>query len=117
MKQMKADIKNTYEACLIATIENRIFQQYFKLNVKFYCNFVSKVLTGLSDAGLVINVLKNEQLFNRDLVCQENFTKYFVKIVMKTLASVVSEYPEDCTVFDSACNVVEKVSGSYCTSA
>lgn len=72
---------------------------------------------GLSDAGSVINVLKNEQLFNRDLVCRENFTKYFVKIIMKTLANVVSEHPKDPEVFDTACNVVEKVSDTYCTSA
>lgn len=71
---------------------------------------------GLSDASSVINVLKNEQLFNRDLVCQENFTKYFVKIVLKTLANVVSEHPKDSDVFDSACKVVEKVSRIYCTS-
>lgn len=91
-------------------LENRTFQQYFKFNVDRYCLFIANVLANTNDKTLVLSFIKKENVFSKQIVTQENFSKTFMDTCLLQLIGFINKYQCDEELFHEVCNVVQKVS-------
>ncbi|KRT80526.1 hypothetical protein AMK59_8762, partial [Oryctes borbonicus] len=91
----------------LALIDNSIFHEYFKLNLKSYFHFLSKLIESIDDKHTLLNIIKNENTFNKIYHTSEKFYKYFLDLLLPALAQVDLKF-KDGDVFQNFCFLIQK---------
>lgn len=104
-KEMNVVIVNS----ILAFLENKTFQQFFKFEVEPYCVFVSELFTNVNDVEHISKLLRSEHLFSKNIIHDEKFAKYFIKYNLSVLANVLSRFQDD-EVVRMTCVLLQKVS-------
>lgn len=78
-----------------------------------YCDFISKILYKVENEEQLCSFIKNEQLFNRNLISSEEFYEYFRQSILPCLACIAEKFCNNNeSIFQEIAKIVEKV--SYC---
>jgi hypothetical protein len=97
----KEEMKN------LLTKENAI--QYFKYNIKHYCELHVSIMNEIEDSNEFIHFLSNENSFNKLIRCREKFYVSFFEILFPKLIEVAFKFSKDERVFNEASRSIQEV--------
>lgn len=63
-------------------LENVLFRQYYKFNYKKYCEFILCIISNIDEVDLLLELIKNENIFNKTYLVEEKFQKYFIELIV-----------------------------------
>ncbi|KAF2892291.1 hypothetical protein ILUMI_13873, partial [Ignelater luminosus] len=104
----KSNNVNAIINCAFTIMVNRSFQYFYKIEPKEYCYFVAKILLRVENEEQLCSFLKNEQLFNRDLISSERFYQCFMEEVLPHLGLIAEKFCNNKAVFQEIAKIVEK---------
>lgn len=89
-------------------INNPIFHEYFKLNLKNYFHFLCALVKTIDDKDQILNFLKNENIFNKIYRTTDKFYKYFFELLLPEINEINLKHA-DSHVFQEICMFTQKV--------
>lgn len=89
-------------------IENKLFQQYFKYDLKSYCTYIATIVSKIEDVQLLLSFLKSE-LFCKNTILQEDFPENFMMTCFLPLIQLIAKHRENETVFQEITSQLQKV--------
>lgn len=89
----------------VLLIENYTIQQYFKFHIAMFLELVSEILNALDNSELHKEFF-NKNIFHKNLIASENFTKYFLEILIPQFGRKLVKHGE---LFPILSQITQKV--------